>query len=581
MSPRIETLRDALQVINEARRHRPAGAARFRVGLVTGFTPLHLGTLLQANVQERRAGLDVDIVTGLYGSTTESVTMLASEQLDAAAVVLEWPDLDPRLGMRESVRAPRATHDDILTTVSGRLDRLRAPLEALAASCPVALVMPTLGLPPSWASRPALQGRLETQLELLIATFTAALVDHDGLQTVRPPIVDGPLRDLKSDVRSGFPYALPHAAAVAWAVTEVLLPRPAKKGLITDLDDTLWRGLVGEVGPDSVSWDLDSGSHVHALYQQQLAEFARRGVLLAVASKNEPAVVSKALERPDLLVGTDQFFPIEASWGSKSAAVSHILKVWNIGADDVIFVDDNPLELAEVEAAHPGITALQFRPNDPTAVDGLLENLNGQFWRDKLSDEDAVRLASIRNAAVVDAERADASDPLTFLRDLGATITIDSAGWPLPRAIELVNKTNQFNLNGRRYDEVSWRKLCTRDGAVACTISYSDRFGVLGVIGVIAGVMEGASLNVDVWVLSCRAFSRAIEQHVLAGLADRYGLTEFGFDFVKTEKNAVTARILGDLGCAVGGDQRLQTATLLLTESIGIHPTHFTHDRGE
>ena len=203
------------------------------------------------------------------------------------------------------------------------------------------------------------------------------------------------------DLRSGFPYTTGHAGELARLLTALLFPVPTLKGLITDLDDTLWRGLVGEVGSDAVHWNLDDGSRLHAQYQQLLAALAQRGVLVAIASKNDEDVVNNALARDDLLIRPEHYFPVVASWGPKSASVEHILTTWNIGACDAVFVDDYPLELAEVTAGHPGLRTFQFTPTDPSAAAALLTELGGLFWRDAVTDEDALRLASIRAGAAV------------------------------------------------------------------------------------------------------------------------------------------------------------------------------------
>ena len=106
-----------------------------------------------------------------------------------------------------------------------------------------------------------------------------------------------------------FPYRLPHASALAELLARAVVPCPPKKGLITDLDDTLSPGILGDVGPAGISWDLDHHSQVHALYQQMLASLAESGVLLAVASKNDPGNVAEAFAREPLDELKSRFFP--------------------------------------------------------------------------------------------------------------------------------------------------------------------------------------------------------------------------------------------------------------------------------
>src|SRR5262249_48227907 len=150
-----------------------------------------------------------------------------------------------------------------------------------------------------------------------------------------------------------FPYNLDHASAVAGLLSRLIWNPPPKKGLITDLDDTLWSGIIGEVGAQGVHWDLDHQSQCHGLYQRFLRSLSEEGVLVSVASKNDRATVEDAFEREDLLLPKENIFPLEVGWGSKAEAVTRILKVWNVGPDSIVFVDDNPLELAEVQSRHP------------------------------------------------------------------------------------------------------------------------------------------------------------------------------------------------------------------------------------
>ena len=166
--------------------------------------------------------------------------------------------------------------------------------------------------------------------------------------------------DLKSDLAAGLPYSLAHADALAAALAQLLARETPKKGLITDLDDTLWNGIVGEVGPQGVNWDLASHQQIHGLYQKLLASFSEEGVLVAIASKNDPRVVEEALDREDMILKRRHVFPSEVHWKAKSGSVERILRTWNVGADSVVFVDDSPMELAEVAAAHPGIECILF-----------------------------------------------------------------------------------------------------------------------------------------------------------------------------------------------------------------------------
>jgi FkbH-like protein len=344
--------------------------------------------------------------------------------------------------------------------------------------------------------------------------------------------------DLKSDLLTGLPYSVPHADAVGAALARLLVPPPPKKGIITDLDDTLWRGIVGEIGADKICWDLAGHRQMHGLYQQLLSALAEEGVLVGIASKNDPAVVKQALARDDLRLRAGQVFPVEVSWHAKSGAVGQILRAWNVGADSVVFVDDSPMELAEVAAAHPGIECILFPKDDHAGAYAMLRRLRDLFGKARISEEDALRLESLRQGAVFQESMAGGAAPEVFLKQAEAVVTVDWSAAGDPRVLELVNKTNQFNLNGTRYTPADWEELLSRPGGWLGTISYLDKFGPLGKIGVLQGHQEDRdTLYIDTWVMSCRAFSRRIEYQCLKIVFDRYEAQEIVFDFKPTPKN--------------------------------------------
>jgi FkbH-like protein len=329
---------------------------------------------------------------------------------------------------------------------------------------------------------------------------------------------------------------------VGSALTQLLLPAPPKKGLITDLDDTLWSGLVGEIGPDNISWDLASHTAVHGLYQKLLAALAEEGVLVAVASKNDAAVVQQAFQREDMLIPASALFPMEVHWDAKSGSVGRILQSWNISADSVVFVDDSPLELAEVEAAHPGIGCIQFGGLE------MLRRLRDLFGKSSLSEEDSLRASSIRRAS----EFQPGGSSEDFLKSLNAVVSFDFPEEPDARSLELVNKTNQFNLNGIRYTEAEWVKKLMMNDSIFMAVSYEDKFGPLGKIAVLQGQQKGRRLHLDVWVLSCRAFARRIEHQCLRMLFDRYAVDAIEFSFARTAKNGPLLEFLNAVSAGDG-----------------------------
>ncbi len=542
------TVTEALKILQLAPKEQP----RFTALLACGFTPLHLQLFLNARLQERLPARLVQVSTGLYGDLAGSLEGAAVSDVDAVGCAIEWPDLDPRLGYRESANWGLSAVTDIANGARAMLDRLRSALDRLPTGIRVALCTPTLPIPPAFHTVGWQASRAELALEESLSQFAASAAERRGtivvnarrLQENSP--ASGRL-DLKSDLATGLPYTLAHADVLAATLARLLLPASPIKGIITDLDDTLWRGIVGDVGPENVSWDLASHHRVHGLYQQLLASLAEAGVLIAIASKNDPAVVQKALQREDLLLRPDQVFPMEVHWEAKSGSVQRILQTWNIGADAVVFVDDSPMELAEVAAVHPGIRTVPFPTQKPQAALEMLRNLRDLCGKEQVSGDDAIRLESIRRGADFHHE-SSAATPETFLQQAEATLTIDyGAGTEDARALELVNKTNQFNINGARYTEAEWKKALTRPGAFLLVISYADRFGPLGKIGVIQGRRERDAVVIETWVLSCRAFARRIEFQCLKLMFERFAAQKLQIEFVPTAKNGPARNLFAAL----------------------------------
>lgn len=530
-----------------------AAATPYTALLACGFTPLHLQTYLHAHLQQLVPDHRVELDTGLFGDLvgTLAAAKSVSAALHAIIAVIEWTDLDPRLGYREAHMWGARVSDQIVANCALALDRLAAAIESLDPGTRIAVSTPTLDIPPAfdtalWCAAPAV-----LKLKACVAAFetrinaisNVAVLDAARLSQLSPP---AQRFDAKTDLYFGFPYTWRHGDVLAEAFARILVPITPKKGLITDLDDTLWHGILGEAGVTGLEWDLSSHQQIHGLYQTLLQALADSGVLIAVASKNDQETVQEALSRPDLRISRNTLFPVEAHWEPKSSSVSRILKSWNIGADAVVFVDDSAHELAEVAAAHPEIHCLQFPQDNVEEGIRLLRKIRDLFAKSHTSREDLGRIQSVRDVVAFNEKlSAHASDSESFLASLDARIEIDLS--PVAndqRALELVNKTNQFNLNGRRFLEAEWKHTTGKADRWLAGVSYADRFGSLGKIAVLQGQRTPEGLHVETWVMSCRAFSRRIEFACIEALFTHFNASQLSFAFSETRKNAPVRNFL-------------------------------------
>lgn len=269
----------------------------YSVRLACGFTTLHLQTFLTAHLQRSLPDRRVHLTGGLYGDVAGTLEASAdSPESQALAVVLEWQDLDARLGYRGS-GAWAGAITDMLSAARAMLARIGAAILRHPREIRVAVSLPTLPFPPIFHTPGWQLSEAELGLESLLVGFCATLsgratiVNRHRLDIDSPP---GSRYDLKSDLRSGLPWTMQHADAAASALARLLAPPAPKKGIITDLDNTLWSGIVGDEGPDNVSWSTEAHTQLHGLYQNLLASLASQGVLIAIASKNDATTARAA-----------------------------------------------------------------------------------------------------------------------------------------------------------------------------------------------------------------------------------------------------------------------------------------------
>jgi FkbH-like protein len=522
--------------------------------LAAGFNPLHFRTFLAAHLSLLFENRAVEIETGLFGDLSGNIERLSKLELESGVIMLEWSDLDTRLGIRSLGSWAPNVLSDILSNARARTEQIKEIIIEACRRAPVVVCLPTLPLLPVSFTPTWQASAFEFELKVCVESLGARLalmpririLGSEYTNSLGPPAERG---DVDAELSSGFPYRLPYASILAGAIARLISPPQPLKGLITDLDDTVWRGILGEGGVDDISWDLDHHTHMHGAYQRMLHALSAAGVFIAAASKNDPQLVEEAFQKRPLILPRDAIFPMEANWGPKSESVKRILKTWNIGADSVALVDDSPLELAEVAAVHPGIKCLEFPTRDQVRINHLLSTLRDLFGKNVLLEEDLIRVKSIRRGHPEPQDREQSGvTPGQFLKLAEAEFDFHFEKDLLdPREVELVNKTNQFNLNGIRKPEGYWQAWLKNPDNFLMLVSYKDKYGPLGKIVVLAGRRMGAKLFVDSWVMSCRAFSRQIEHRCLQELYSRFDVDEIEFDFAPTDRNKPFQAFLNDM----------------------------------
>lgn len=314
------------------------------------------------------------------------------------------------------------------------------------------------------------------------------------------------------------------------------------KVIVLDADNTLWQGVLGEDGVDGIKI-----SNAHKMLQKFMIERRNEGFLLALCTKNNKADIDELFSsREDMVLKSSDFVSIEANWNAKSGNIREIAQELNLGLDSFIFLDDSSLEIEEVSSELPDVLALKL-PEQTSQWELFL----GHVWAFdtfKVTKEDRERTKmyqaeSKRRKIARQHEQQD-----DFIAQLNVkTEIIHAQEALLPRIEQITQRTNQFNLNGRRFTLAEVKSYIERQAQQVLALSVSDQFGEYGITGALFIRIEEKILHVDAWMLSCRVLARGVEHHVihfLSTIASGKGVTTIRFHHIKTPKNVPIQQFL-------------------------------------
>ena len=374
-------------------------------------------------------------------------------------------------------------------------------------------------------------------------------------------------RDPRMFLASRLPVSSDAFATYARGLVRSLssLFRAPRKVLCTDLDNTLWGGVLGEDGTDGIATGSAFPGNCYFEYQKYLKQLSSRGILLAIVSKNNDADVREAfqLRANDLALTLDDFVATKISWNEKSDAIRELAEELSLGLDSFVFVDDNPVECEAIRQRLPEVAVVVAPVQEPWR---LVDILSEQPFFDAtvVTEDDANRLNEYKAQAQRAALSNHAANRDEFLASLGIVCTFQSALLaPLSRAVQLLAKTNQFNLTTRRHSATQVEEMAAAPGGQAIVVRVRDRFGDAGVVGLALARTKGNSCTIDSLLLSCRVIGRGIETALLAHIADHAreaGATQLIGEFIATKKNAPCAAFYPEHGFVetVGNDAEPQ-----------------------
>ncbi len=349
--------------------------------------------------------------------------------------------------------------------------------------------------------------------------------------------------DERKWVMARLPISAAHLLPMAREWMRFLMPLSGHvaKAIAVDLDNTLWGGIIGEDGMTRIKVGPEHPGAAYQALQRALLDLSRRGILLAICSKNNLDDAMEALDKhPGMLLRAKHFAAMRINWGDKSQNLREIAQELNIGLDSLAFLDDNPFEREQVRAALPEVMVIDISQN-PSDYAAIVRDCP-VFERLALSAEDQQRTLMYAEQR----QRADAEQGFQSKEDFFRFLEQEAELNPvsdltLARIAQLTQKTNQFNLTTRRYSEAQIAEMAKQPGWNIFSIRVRDRFGDHGLVGVAIAHDQGERCELDTFLLSCRVIGRTVETALLAHIAksaSARGCKQLIGWFLPTKKNA-------------------------------------------
>lgn len=360
-----------------------------------------------------------------------------------------------------------------------------------------------------------------------------------------------------------------------------LLKKAPKKVLALDLDNTLWGGVIGDDGMEGIEiGDTSPRGEAFKAFQAYILSLTERGVLLGACSKNDYENAIEPFRRhPEMVLREEHFVSFKANWEPKAQNLVEMANELNLGLDSFIFVDDNPAEIEIVRQFAPEVTTILLDPDPSMFVKQLQESR--LFERFIITGEDTQRTEQYKKEAERRSLLTSAVDMDSYLESLDMTGTFtDFNALDLPRIVQLINKSNQFNLTTRRRTESEIEKLTKDSRYHGFSMRLSDRFGDHGLISVVICFLgENKTLEIDTWLMSCRVLKRQVEEEVLneiVRLAKKTGSQKVRGLYLPTAKNGMVSDLYPRLGFQSMSAGENGSEFELPVESFNKIPTNIT-----
>ena len=380
--------------------------------------------------------------------------------------------------------------------------------------------------------------QLHEQLEEF---FVASLQDIKNVYLIRSTEIDAlyPVAnyyDAHTNQMGHIPYTEEYFAALGAIIVRKIFAVTTKqfKVILSDCDDTLWRGTCGEVGAKvridtSTKW-----------LQSFLVARKNEGMVLCLCSKNERGSVDDVFARnSDMILSPDDIATSRINWEPKASNVKSLAKELNLGMDSFVFLDDSPAEIKELQMQCPEVFSVCL-PRDIARIPKFIQHL-WVFDRTRITKEDTERNKFYKENAKRQQHQSEVSSLKEYIASLALVIDIAAPNEALiPRLAQLSQRTNQFNSTSRRYTEANLTDLLASTESICRYVKVGDRYGDYGIVGLVTGAYRADRLVIDAFLMSCRAMSRGVEYRMMQDLgqcAKQRGATCIEVDFIPSERN--------------------------------------------
>lgn len=365
-----------------------------------------------------------------------------------------------------------------------------------------------------------------------------------------------PVKELLSDMgRDNFyspkmwyigsmPYSMKGLSAINKLIVRYLaaIKGTGKKCLAVDLDNTLWGGVIGEDGAEGIVLSNTKEGARYKDTQRLIKKMKDHGVMVAIISKNNVEDVEPVFSHPDMILQHDDFVAEKINWKSKPSNIREIAADLNIGLDAFVFLDDNPAEREQMREECPEVAVIDFPKDSSELPAAVAKAYDDYFFSLEVTEEDIRKTAMYKAETSRKTEFRAASSVEDFLKNLEMMMDIHyMTSEEEKRVVQLIGKTNQFNVTTRRYREEEVHALAGSEDSDVITVHVADKYGNQGLVAVVILRYKGKRADIDTFLMSCRVMGRSLENEIMAqvrGMLQKKNIEVVGAVYIKSAKNA-------------------------------------------